>query len=62
MLNCLLKTGKVSNTKYRKYVRKEQEMLDYIEWYYSDPVQDKIAFLNWKVGYEMYEMVRDILQ
>lgn len=62
MLNYLRKEGKVSETKYRRFVKQELKALEYVEWYWSDPVQDRIAFLNWKVGYQMYEQIRDVLK
>lgn len=56
--NYLHNNGMISDYKYKQLVKKEKEALNYLEWYYSDEVQDKIAFMNWKEGYEQYQKVR----
>lgn len=58
-LNGLLKSKAITEKQYEKYKQQELDLLDYIEWYYSDEITQKRDFINWKQGYEMYEVYRN---
>ena len=58
MLNFLHNSGKVSDWKYKKFVRQEKRILDFLEWFYSDEETDRRDYANWKDSFDRYQETR----